>query len=894
MKRLALAIVAVAARLVPLPQRKGWASEWEAEISSWWDDPEGRRGPAAGLLLVYRSLLAFRDAAAVRKDLRRVVLDGPSPPRIDRRGRSRLIDDLHRDLRSGLRSLRRQPGFTLLATVTIAVGIGANTTIFSLVHGVLLRPLEFHEPDRVVAVWPERWFSKELFHRLQTQAESFEAVAVWGEAGLTVEGEEEARILYGPRVSAEFFDVLGVGATRGRPLTEGEDRRGRHRVILVSETYWQRDLGAHSDFEGTQLRTASGSFDVIGIVPPGVQHFGVGPADIVFPLVMDQDESDYWAHNLKVIGRLKPGVTLEQANAEIATLAGRWSEEDGRGEAWPLSANVMPLREALVGDVRSTFLMLLGAVAMMLLIATANVANLVLARSLAREREVAMRMAIGAPVGRIVRQILTESTVLALLGGIMGFTLSIAGLQAMVTLMPADTPRLMDVHVSATMFAFSLMLALLTGWIVGLLPALHLVRGDARSGIGAIGRANTASPDKRRVRSGLVVAEIALAVVLLSGAGLLAKSLRRTFQVDSGFEAENLIALTVSPGRRDFSSSVELNAYFDRMMDGIASIPGVERVAQIHAVPILAHGWDAGFARADQLPKEGDEVANSYWRAISPDYFATAGISVLRGRAFADRDDAGTEPVVIMNQTAARTLFGDEDPVGRQIIHGLQRRITMTIVGVVADVHIGGLRRQVPSVIYRPYHQGVDILLALDHLVRSMVVRTGSDPVAFERTIRRAVSNADRNAPVQQFFTMQDVIANSLATPRAAVVILAAFAGTAVLLGAIGIFGVMSYAVRERLRELAIRVALGASSVRVRKQVLHDGLKLVLAGLVLGFALTRVLGRFVEGMLFEVNAGDMTVFASVAAMLSVVAVAATYVPAFRASRADPMSVLREE
>lgn len=890
--RLALRVFA---RIVRPGQRERWFREWSAELASWWTSRSvgSEAGVGAYGRLFYRVLLAALDAAHVRR--LGASLEGSADERGGRgvraRGGGSMIQDLVQDARFAVRTMVRQPGFSAVAALTIGLGIAVTATIFSLVNGILLKPLPFPEPDRIVSVWPERWFSPAFFEFIQEQTESYETVAAWQWRAHVDARPEGSERLWGPMVSAEFFEVLGRIPVIGRGFATGEDRPGNEGVAVLSHGFWQRRFAGDPSVLGESIELRGVRRTIVGVMPADFDFLHAG-TDVVLPIVVDPESVRYGDSSYKLLARLKDGVSREQADAELKALAARVRNDNDLPPEWGLDAAVIPLRDYLVGEIRPTLWLLFGAVGLLLLIATANVANLLLARALVRQREVSLRLALGAGSGRLIRQLLTESTLLGLVGAIPGVAGAILGLRAVIALLPADTPRLAQAQVNVSVLFFSVALALLTGWVVGLVPAIQGRRADLRAGLTSGGRGATGTGG--RLRTGLVVAEVALAVTLLAGSGLLIKSFWRLNQVDPGFQPESLLTFEVlaAPGR--LNSFTESEAYFSALSEGFSAIPGVEAVSRITRAPMAPDGNVIRVYAESRPPQSGDETLLGRWFRATPSYFPTAGIPLVRGRFLTESDAAGGDPVALISEEAAARLFPGEDPLGQRIMTGFEE-FPVTVVGVVADLKTLGLDQEAPLIVYRPFAQTESVSVRFGvSSVRAFLIKTSVDPGSLAGVVRAAVQGQDPSALVEGIQSMDDAIAGSLADQRVILILLSAFALAAVLLGSIGIFGVVAYSVRQRTKEIGIRMALGASQGVVLRDVLKDGLTMGVVGITLGVGMALALSHIIERFVFEVSGSDPTVLAGAAALGLAVVLLASLGPARVAGRADPVRALAAE
>lgn len=874
--------------MVPFPAREIWSREWLAELDGWWEVK--CQVPGAGRTLVKRALLSFPDAINVRILNRRDSRTKQTNNTVQLRGP--MLEHLLKDIRFGLRTFAKKPGPIVVLLVTMAVGIGANTSIFTLLHSIVLKPLPYPDAEEIVQVWPtrSRGMSKAVYEWLQRNSDSYEWLAAWNESSFRRREDGSSSLVYGPMVTAEFFKVLGVEQYAGRSLQAGDDKYGTP-VVWLSHAFWQREFGG-DDVLGSTINLEGIERTIVGVMPAGMDLMQ-RDAEVIVPHVVEAQENDYSGNYLDVIARLKEGVTVEQADEELRMLAIRQAEETGSNMRWAETASVITLHKFVVGNVSPTLFLLAGAAAFTMLIVMVNVANLLLARALTREREISLRFALGASRGRVLKQLLTESVLLAAVGGAIGVVAAVVGVQSLVGVLPPDTPRLADVSISPAVLGFTTLLTLLTGLIAGIAPVANAFRTSLTSGIGAAGRGGT-SVSKRRLRSMLVIGEMAMAVVLLAGAGVLVKSFWQTLKIDPGFEARGMIHLQVLPGAGEWESSEQLEQYYAGIRDDLRNLPGITAVSTVHAVPVVNTGWRSTIYRVGNAPSADDQPTLSNWRPVTPDYFATAGMTLVAGRPFDDGDVSGSEPVAIINQTAARTLFGDETPLGEQIVFRMEGSRPFRIVGVVKDVRIGGLQQLAPLATYRPFRQAGGALLTFRQQSRSIVLRSNLPTAQVSLMVRAAIRQIDPMANVVRVESMEETLSESLSEPRGVMILLVFFAATALLLGAVGIYGVMGYTVGERSRELSIRFALGASRGSVLSEVLLDGLKLSMTGLVAGGCLAVWLTRYLGSQLNGVSATDPIAFGFAGLLLLVVAMVAAYVPARRAATCDPMDAMRAE
>jgi len=794
------------------------------------------------------------------------------------------------DVRYALRSLRRHPVFAITAILTLALGIGANTAIFSAVYGVLLRPLPYPEPDRLLTVWGHHASIGRETASLPDfldwrQARSFSGMAARANATYTVTGTGEPQVVSGALVSPNYFRVLGAPVPQGRDFRD-EEERGAARVAVLSEGYWRRAYGGRADVVGRQITLNGIPYTIVGA---GARGLAVPEdVDIWTPLQIDTTlgrRNDF----LQVLGRLAPGATPETAATELATIARRLEAEYPNSNAgW--GVELIGLRERIVGEIRPALLVFMGAVGLVLLIVCANVANLMLARVAAREREVTIRAALGASRRRLVRQLLTESVLLGLVGGVLGLGLAVWGVSALRSLDPGTLPRLNEVRLDGRALAFALVLSVSTGLLFGVVPALRVLGFDLRGGLAEGGRALSGARAATRARTALVLAEVALASVLLVGAALLLRSFVGLQRVDPGFTTHGILTARVTLPRVRYEDPARQVAFADALLQRAQALPGVSSAALGAAAPVdegLPY-WAISLAGVDQPPPEVVQDAVVY--RSSPEYFHTFGLPLIGGRLFEASDRSESAPVAIVSQSLARRYWPGRNPLGSRITFGDPNDSTttwMTVVGIVGDVRQEGAVSPAYPQIYVPFAQVSG---------RSMVValRTAGDPLALAPALKQALAGIDPNLALSRVTTMDQRLAGTLARPRVNALLLAAFAVTALILAALGIYGVIAYSVVQRTRELGIRVALGARAEDVLGMVMRQGLTPVLIGLAIGLGAAALGSRVLRSLLYGVAATDLATYAAVAAFLAAVAVAASYVPARRAARSDPMTALRTE
>ena len=815
------------------------------------------------------------------------------------------MDGLSRDLRFTLRSLRRSPGFFTVTVLTLALGIGATTAIFSVVNGVLLRGLPYPDADRIVRVYQvgesgaRNQVSDPNFEDWKAQSRSFAALAQMSSGGtVSVTGAAEPVRAQAAWVSAEFFDALGVRPQVGREFASEELKVGGAPAVLVSHDFWQRYLGGDRNAVGrTVLNFDQRAYTVVGVMPRTV-NYPTGVA-LWVPRELEERNPHRTGHNWQAIGRLRDGVTLEQAQAEMSIISRRLKQQLG-DETAMFDAALVPLQEQIAGHMRKPLLILLGASAVLLLIACANVVNLLLARMAARQGEFALRMALGAGRGRLTRQVLTESVVLSVCAGILGVILAAIGIRVLLALEPGNLPRLSEIELNLPVLGFAIAVAIITALAMGLLTALRGMRLALREIIAQSQR--TSAGSSHHIRNTLVVAQVAMTLVLLVGAGLLGRSFIRVLDVDPGFRTGGAVVLDLSmPADGTPESSARRVRFYDELSTRLASLSGVEAVGGINTLPlggdrssngtfIIMTGPDEQLSIEEfiALSRNPERTGDAEFRVASHGYFEAMGIPLLRGRVFDDRDAPEAPHVAVISASLARTRWPNEDPIGKTIQFGNMDgdMRPFTIVGIVGDVRESSLETRPNPTFYATYRQRPRP--ASDF---NFVIAGSATSAAVTAAARQAVRELAPDVP-PRFRTVEEVFSRSVADRRFMLLLLGVFGGVALLLAALGVYSVISYLVTQRRQELAIRVALGAQRVDVLGLVLRQGALLAAVGIVVGSLVALAMTRLISGMLFEVGATDPIAYAAVIALLGAVAVAASYVPALRASRVEPMNVLR--
>jgi len=803
---------------------------------------------------------------------------------------------LIQDLRYAVRTMAKKPGFTLIAVMTLALGIGSSTAIFTVVDAAVIRGLPYRSPQSLYHMWertPQKEFDQREFSYPDYQdylQNKVCDIAAYTGGGTILNGNGESERVFAPAVSANFFSVLGVDAIRGRTFQAGEDNQGGPNVAVLTYGLWQRRFGGSEGIVGQQINLAGVSYTVIGVLPQSFQ-FAMRPADLWLPYQPTQNQlTRRFMHGTNLIARLKPGVTEAQARADLSLIASRIAEQYKESHAGT-ALKLIPLQEQVVGQVKPILMILLGAVGFVLLIACANVANLLLTRSLTRQKEVGIRVALGASRWRVVRQLLTESVLLSLAGGVVGLLLAYWGTTALVSMLPPNQisalPFLQTLKIDVRMLAFSFGLSVLTGIIFGLAPALQSSRLELSVVLKEGGR-NTSGSVSQRLRSGLVMTEIALAVVLLVGAGMLLKSLVRVLRTDPGFNPENVLTMTiVLPAAKYTDANSQIN-FQDQLQQRVQSLPGVAGAGTVNILPLQPGNTTRVNVEGDPIPPPGQELEANI-RTVSEDYFRALGVPLISGRTFNSSDKADGQQVVIIGKTMADRIFSGRDPIGRRLKYAGVEAPPISIVGVVADVKITGLDQETRPVIYFPFRQNAAPF-------SNLVVRTTSDPAALAGSIRNEIRGLEPAVAIFNVQAMPELIANSPAAfmRRFPATLIGVFAGLALLLSSIGIYGVVSYSVSQQTHYIGVRMALGARASDILKLILKQGLIIALAGIAIGSLGAYVLMRLLQSLLFEVRANDAATYAVVAGALFLIASLACYLPARRATKVDPLVALRYE
>jgi len=826
-----------------------------------------------------------------------------------RRSSGAKMETLLQDIRYSFRMLRRSPGFTAIAVIALALGIGATSAIFSVVQAVLLRPLPFKEPSRLVRIWgkfdadgiPKNWISEPELIDLNEMSQSFEAVAAYQSGGANLTGTGDPVRVNTGLVNASLFSILGVEPKQGRTFAEDEDQPGHDNVVLVSDALWRSRFGSDPSLIGQMIGLSGTPYTVVGIMPAGF-HFPE-QSDLWRPLAIDKtNPSNRGSHGLEVVARLKPGVTASQAQVDLTnisdTLTQRYPRNYSTGGFALYSVSML---DEIVGNIRPALYVLLGAVGFVLLIACANVANLLLARSAAREKEVAIRAALGARRGRLIRQLLTESVVLAALGTAVGLTLAYLGVKLFAVLGPRDIPRIEEIGLDSRVVGFSVLMAAITGIAFGLAPALQISNPSLHDSLKEGARGSTGA--RQRLRAGLVISEVAIALVLLIGAGLMIKSFQRLLKVDMGFRPEQTLSMRLTLPSTKYNDNSKVISFYRQLLDRIQSLPGVESAAAISELPLSGaySSGTTGVERADNNEGlksfQGFPYIEADGREVSPGYFKTLGITLKSGRLLTDADNENAPPVAVVDEAFEKRFWPQTGAAGKRFIYQFNNGNIKwgEIVGVVSHVrHYGidevkqfGLPQEGREEIYYPYSQQPSNRMYL-------AIKTSVDPLSLTSAVRNEVLSLDPAEPIYDVKTMDHRASTSLAQRQLNMFLFALFSGIALILAAVGIYGVMSYSVTQRTHEIGIRMALGARQRNVLGLVVRQGMTLAVTGVIVGLGAAIALTRLMSSLLFGVSATDPLTFTAISLILTGVALAACLVPARRATRVDPMVALRYE
>ena len=800
------------------------------------------------------------------------------------------MEAIRHDLQYSLRNLCKSPGFAIVAVVVLSLGIGANTAIFSVVNSVLLRPLPYEDPKRIVMVfennlakgWDDFMVSPANFIDWREQSQTFESVAAFRTATLNLAGDLEPERVLGARVSQNLFESLSARPFLGRTFSPEEDQPGADRVIIISYGLWQRRFGGSESLIDQPILVNGKSSIVIGVMPRGFQFPNRTEAWV--PMAFSTDDlRSRGAHFISVVARLKPDASQQTAQADLTAIAARLQERYPKSNAgW--GAKVTPLLDVTVGKARPALLVLLGAVVLVLLIACANVANLLLARATTRQKEIAIRTALGASRARLIRQLLTESLVLSLAAGVVGVVLAFWGVTLIVSISPESIPRAQQIGMDGRVLGFSLLVSVLTGLVFGTLPALQASKPDLNETLKETARSSSGGKPSRIARNLLVVFEVAVSFALLVGAGLLIRSFLRVCDVDPGFRAQNIVTMQMTLPQAKYTKPAQQLHFVEQVLERIKALPGIEAAGATTTLPFVGD-YINSFTIDGPSSLDVNELASATYYAVTPDYFRTMSIPLIRGRCFSEHDAQTGPRVVVINQTLAQRYFQNDDPVGRQIRISDGAKIAREIVGVVGDVKQHGLESVTTAQLYEPYAQA-----PLNNF--TLTIRTSNDAETLTPVIRNQIYAEDRDQAVANLKSVDQIVSDSVASRRLTVFLLAVFAFIALSLAAVGLYGVLAYSVTQRAHEIGIRIALGAKPRDVFRLVIGQALLLSSLGGLIGLAGSFALTRLISNLLFGIGAGDPATYIAILATLYAVVLLASYVPARRATRVDPVIALR--
>jgi len=812
------------------------------------------------------------------------------------------MQTLWQDLRYGFRTLTRKPGFTLVAIIALALGIGANTAIFSVINTILLQPLPYKDSERLVTInhdYPKINLKASVsaigYTHYRDNAKSFESVAAMTGGSFNLTGGGDPERLNGSPVTHNFFSALGASAALGRVFLPEEDQPGKNKVVVLSHAFWQRRFGGDRSLVNKNITLNDESYTVVGVMPPGFQfgrEFGQ-VMDLWTPIAFTPDQLSYnrlTNEFLFIIARLKPGVTVGQAQAELDTIAANLRQQylpwAATRNEWGLTTE--SLRELVIGEIRRALWILMGIVGLVLLIACANVANLLLARAADRQKEMAIRTALGAGRWRVVRQLLTESALLAVAGGAVGLLLAWLGIKALVNVDQAQIPRAYQIGLDWRVLAFTLGVSLLTGIIFGLVPALQISKTDLHETLKEGGRSGSGGA-RAWVRNTLVVVEMALALVVLVSAGLLMRSFWRLQQVNPGFAPQNVLSMSLGLPLTKYREPAQRDNFYKELLQRIRALPGVQSAGATSILPMGGDNSSGSFRIEGRVIPPGQSSPHGDRWAATTGYFSTMKIPIVRGRFFDERDTMESQPVAIIDETMARKYWADEDPLGKRITFqgGQNNPIWREIVGIVGHVKHKGLEGESRVQYYIPHSQ-------VQNSNMNLVVRTSADPSSLTGAVRGAIGGLDKDLPVFRVKTMEQFVSDSMAQRRFAMTMVGIFASVALALAAVGLYGVLSYSITQRSHEIGIRMALGAQVRDVLRLVVGQGMLLALAGVVLGSVAAFLLTRLMANLLFNVAPSDPLTYATIAFLLTLVALLACFVPARRATKVDPIDALRYE
>ncbi|MGB2643992.1 MAG: ABC transporter permease [Candidatus Acidiferrum sp.] len=810
---------------------------------------------------------------------------------------AKALEMLIQDLRYGARMLRNSPGFTAVAILTLGLGIGANTAIFSLVDGILLRPLPFAEPQSLVSITGT--YPKGAFVALREQMRSVDAAAYFEGHEFNLTGGGDPVRLSGVLVSADFFSVLGSRPEVGRGFYPGEDQVGQDNFVVLSHTLWQQQFRGDPSIIGRSIELEGIDRQVVGVMPADFR-FPSSKTQVWIPLRDDpRDTVDYWAGDfMPIIGRLRPGATMEQARTEIRIFQSRVSKLF----PWPMPANwnadvsVIALRNGVVADVRGRLFLLLGAVGLILLIACVNVANLTLSRAATREKEIALRTAMGAQRGRIIRQLLTESLLLASFGALLGLFLAAEGLQLLKAALPADTPRLTDAHIDWRVLVFTASLAILTGLLFGLAPALHSSRAALVESLKSASRGASGSVSQK-LRSSLAIAEVAFAVLLVIAAGLLIRSFVALSHVDPGFRAERILTARITPNEAFCSDPARCVSFYRELLDRLRAVPGITSAALVNTLPLDGRVAKRSLEIENEPTPPGEDLPLFWMNVITPDYLRVMSIPVVAGRGFTSADNSGNPPVALISVSTARRYWPGRSPLGSHVrLSGDQD--WRTVVAVVSDVRAYDLAKNVPDwidgTIYFPYAPNATLEGGRVPSDMTVVLQSSLEESQIQGALRQTISGLNSDVPASDVKSMRAIVSDSVSTPASTTLLFVIFAGLALVLGLVGIYGVLSFLVLRRTREIGIRMALGAQPRDVLRLILKEGAKFSLFGISIGVVSALGITRLLSSQLYGISPVDPVTFLTAAALMTAVTMLACYIPTRRAMRIDPLIALRQD
>jgi len=812
------------------------------------------------------------------------------------------MPELLQDLRYGMRMLRKAPAASAISILALSLGIGVNSAIFSVMNAILIRPLPYQDPDRLVAIF-ENKLSQGMrrqpvspldYKNFAEQSDALDGMGAIRNQTLTLTGRELPERIEGAAISPGIFQILGMHPALGRPFAPDEDQPQKNSVVVISDGLWRRRFGHDPNVLGSSLVLDGKSYSVVGVAPPAF-HLVDNPAELWIPYTANPAElTPYWQglRVLRVLARLKAGVSRRQAEIGMESIAGRLAASNPETNAG-YSVEVISLRDQVVGNIGTTLWILTGAVAFVLLIACANVANLLLARAGAREREIAVRSSLGADPARIMQQMLTESVLLALIGGALGLALAWWGTTEIVKFAPPNIPRLEEISLDWRVLLFTLAVSVITGVVFGLAPALASIRPDLNSVLRASGRSSTSSLRSSRMRDMLVIFEIAGCVVLLTAAGLLIRSFARLQQVDPGFRTDHVLTMEIALPKALYPG-IKVASFYQQLLDRVQRLPGVQSAGICRYLPLSGPDVSLNFHIEGRPLLAVADQPRAKFRAASGGYFSALGIHLLRGRVFNESDGELTPKVVVINETTAERYWPGEDPVGRRILSGNDENVWSTIVGVVANVKHAGLDAETSPETYYDYRQIPANVINFAESIMYLAIRTGSDPAAMTSAVRNEVRAVDPDQPVFNVRTMDQVVDDSIAQPRFRTLLLGIFAALALVLAAIGLYGVMSYSVTQRINELGLRVALGARPSQIWTLVVGRALRMALIGVGIGLIIASLTTWTLSRLLFGVRAMDAMTFGATCILTIMVALAASSLPAWRAIRIAPSEALRAE